>query len=99
VNPSHLFLGSNLDNLQDAVLKGRTARGEKHSQAVLTEIDAARIIDALGEGKSPTRIARELGIDRYLVSDISIGKSWIYLKRPDGMRAPRLTPAAIKLAT
>ena len=29
-NPSHLFLGTRADNMHDAVIKGRTARGERH---------------------------------------------------------------------
>lgn len=34
VNPKHLFLGHNSDNVRDKVLKGRQSRGEKHSIAV-----------------------------------------------------------------
>jgi hypothetical protein len=30
VNPSHLFAGTQLDNMRDAVVKGRIARGEGH---------------------------------------------------------------------
>lgn len=35
VNPSHLFLGTQKDNLQDAKKKGRMPKGEKHYRAKL----------------------------------------------------------------
>ena len=34
INPDHLFLGTRLENMQDAARKGRISRGEKHAQAV-----------------------------------------------------------------
>jgi len=30
INPDHLFLGTQLENMQDMVRKGRSARGDKH---------------------------------------------------------------------
>src|SRR5215204_165330 len=37
VNTDHLFLGTHLDNIKDAVSKGRQAKGERISSAKLTE--------------------------------------------------------------
>lgn len=34
VNPKHLFIGDQFDNMQDAARKGRTSRGEKHSRSI-----------------------------------------------------------------
>lgn len=34
VNPEHLFLGTNYDNVQDMIRKGRGSRGERHSRVV-----------------------------------------------------------------
>ena len=33
--PDHLFLGTRLENMRDALAKGRISRGEKHSHALL----------------------------------------------------------------
>ena len=37
VNPNHLFLGTQKQNLQDMAAKGRSTRGERNPQAKLTE--------------------------------------------------------------
>lgn len=45
INPKHLFLGTNADNLKDSIAKGRLLiGGEEHSQAKLThdEVDEIR---------------------------------------------------------
>jgi hypothetical protein len=34
VNPEHLFAGTRMQNMHDAVAKGRISRGERHSRAV-----------------------------------------------------------------
>src|SRR3990167_11268090 len=36
VRPDHLFLGTHDDNMRDAFLKGRKARGESHGSAKLS---------------------------------------------------------------
>lgn len=44
VRPSHLFLGTKMDNTQDAIAKGRIdSRGEKNCKARLTEDDVYEI--------------------------------------------------------
>ena len=43
VNPEHLFLGSRLDNMRDAVSKGRQAAGIRNGHAKLSPSDVADI--------------------------------------------------------
>lgn len=82
VNPQHLFLGTNEDNLKDMAAKGRSCRGElnkcgKHGKAKLTEADVLAI-------RKDTRLTREIakqyGIDRSYAGVVRSGKSWRHLK-------------------
>jgi hypothetical protein len=37
INPDHLWLGTNTDNMNDKIKKGRVVKGENHPQAKLTD--------------------------------------------------------------
>lgn len=81
VNPYHLFLGTQKDNLQDAAKKGRTARGEADGASKLTENDVLEIRELLAEGeRSQLDIANEFGVGRRTIGDIKSGKNWGWLK-------------------
>lgn len=43
VNPDHLFLGTNSDNMKDMVIKGREAKGEGNGKHKLTEANVVFI--------------------------------------------------------
>jgi len=43
VNPAHLFLGTQADNLRDCKAKGRNSHGETHGTAKLKDGDAIKI--------------------------------------------------------
>lgn len=44
INPDHLFVGTQLDNLADSVSKGRMHPGERNGRAKLTDAQAAAIV-------------------------------------------------------
>lgn len=81
VRPSHLFAGTNSDNMNDKVSKGRTLgfaamKGEQHTQSKLTEKDIVEIKRRLINGIKQKEIALDFGIDSSVVSRIKTGKIW-----------------------
>ena len=72
VNPTHLFVGTDADNMRDMVSKGRAKRGEHHVQSKLTNDQVAWIRDP--ENKQSGRsLSLDLGCSRSLVTAIRRG--------------------------
>ena len=61
VNPDHLILGTNQENMDDRNKKMRQAHGESHSKAKLTD-ELVRHIRSLPKGFNQSALARELGV-------------------------------------
>jgi len=79
VNPAHLFLGTPKENMADAALKGRMARGTKSHNAVLTEDDVRAIRRRLAQKDSQYAIARDYNVNQTAISHISVGRNWGWL--------------------
>lgn len=73
VNPDHLFLGSNADNMRDASRKGRTSSGSKHPLSLLTGEQAVEIYESCEARKN---IAARFGVDVDVVHNIKRGKTY-----------------------
>lgn len=84
VNPKHLFLGSQTDNMADKAEKGR-AGGERHPSAKLSLAEVDNIRRASGLHRE---IASQFGISRQSVSNIKSGKSWIEMALKAGAKSP-----------
>ena len=76
VNPDHLFLGTQAENMKDKVRKGRQNKGESHGRRKLTETQVIAIRSATGKAKE---IAAAHGISEGTVYDIKRRKSWSHL--------------------
>ena len=79
VNPAHLFLGTQKDNMVDKTRKGRALKGSQVGNSKLTEAEVLQIFSALDHGESQYSIAARFGISQGHVSDIKNGKRWSYL--------------------
>lgn len=77
----HLFLGTNKDNMQDAIAKGRMAKGESHGMAKLTEQDVSDILAMLKNWVDGTSIARMYHVAQQTISYINTGKKWRHVPR------------------
>ena len=73
VNPSHLVIGTRLENMQDAKQKGRTCSGEKHGRSKLTNEQVCLIRKS---DRLQREIAADFGITQSHVSVIKNGKKW-----------------------
>lgn len=79
VNPNHLFLGTNQDNVDDKMGKGRHVAfpGETNGNAKLTEDDIRSIRVDL---RPNTVIAEELGVSNVLISKIKRNLAWRHVQ-------------------
>lgn len=83
VNPSHLLVGTQADNIADKMAKGRHRcdRGEDQGNAKLTEADVLSIRRLCAEGSlTQCEIGLNFGVDASHVSDIKRRKRWAWLK-------------------
>lgn len=79
VNPAHLWLGTNADNMRDAAVKGRVTRGEASGRSSLTEAQVLAIFARRQAGESTVALAAEYGVSQYTVSHIGRGTTWSWL--------------------
>ena len=83
VNPYHLRLATNLDNMNDKVERGRcnSVRGENHANAILTENDVKQIREKYATGNySFKQLADEYNYKSTgSISDIIMYRKWTHI--------------------
>lgn len=79
VNPAHLFLGTQTDNMTDMVAKQRQARGGAHSQAKLTEAQVRDMRALATAGVSHRDLAASFSVGRSYVSAVVTRARWSHL--------------------
>lgn len=84
VNPDHLFLGSNGDNVRDMLRKRRGrnggARGEAIGRAKLTESQVRDLRANHAAGATFSDLGRRYGVTRVAVAKAVRGATWAHVK-------------------
>ena len=81
VRPSHLWLGTNQDNTDDMIAKGRRRQGsrligEQNPSSKLTRDEVLRLRKVLDEGSSLSIVASQFGVSKSTAWNIKRGKTW-----------------------
>lgn len=75
VNPDHLRVGRQSENVRDSVKKRRHKHGERGA-AKLRADDVREIHDLLDRGSTHAAIAEEFGVSQSLIAMIATGRRW-----------------------
>jgi len=78
VNPAHLYVGTQLENVRDRVVRGRSGslRGEAHGRAKLTSGDVANIRAEIAAGAVQRRLAERYGVTPTTILGIKRRRIW-----------------------
>lgn len=83
VNPRHLFLGTQKDNLRDAFEKGRWRPprliGEANGRAKLNDRKVRQLRARAAAGEKHATLAKDFGISPAMVSYVATRKSWKHI--------------------
>jgi hypothetical protein len=75
INPDHLQVGTQQENLEDTRVRNRLRFGSKHHAAKLSESDVAEILRLKGR-VSQKRLAEQYGVYPSVISRIYSGAAW-----------------------
>lgn len=76
VNPEHLVLGTQLDNMRDCMAKGRYVCGERHKHSKLNNDLVLAIRASSG---SQRQIAKRFGTSQPTVCEVKTRKRWKHI--------------------
>jgi len=85
VNPSHLSLGTQSDNVHDMIRKGRRklAVGSRCGSSKLTEDSVMEIKRLSSTGVGTMELSRMFGVERHAIQKIKSGTTWTHVDVTD----------------
>ena len=80
-NPTHLFLGTQIDNMKDMVLKGRSPYnvGEHHPQSKLTEKDVIKIRESIINSTKVSDLAIKYNVSIPTIYAVKYKRNWSHI--------------------
>jgi len=80
-NPEHLFIGTNTDNVQDMLSKGRDnyLKGENNGRATFKNVDVIKIRELWRNGYSTYKLAKIFNSNTGTISNIVRYESYKYI--------------------
>lgn len=81
INPEHLLVGTNLDNIKDKVERNRQTKGEAVNTAKLREKEVIEIINSKDKTKE---LMKKYGVSKTCISLIRRGKTWKHIRKQNG---------------
>jgi hypothetical protein len=81
VNPDHLFLGTNKDNVDDKVSKDRQAKGSDNGNSILSENDVIEIKELLKYKYYGyiRHMMKKYNVSERCILDIKSGRTWKHI--------------------
>lgn len=81
VRPDHLFLGTQKENLQDMLKKGRAnkAIGQRHGRSKITEADVRKAHYLVADGVPQMEVALKLGVHVNTIARVISGSRWAHI--------------------
>lgn len=79
INPEHLSVGTNKENTQDALRKGRMALGERQGSSILTTEQVVEIKKKLNLKVKIVELANLFGVDETTIGKIKAGVNWKHI--------------------
>lgn len=76
INVEHMILGTQADNIADAVKAGRNAKGSKNGHTHLTEADVIKIRELIATGLASKTVAKMFNLSWSATSHIKHRKTW-----------------------
>lgn len=91
INPKHLWLGTNAENIADKMQKGRHPRGSQFEHAKLDEKKVAMLLKERAAGASAPTLAKKYGVTLENIMSVVKGRTWKHVQGPREIRQRDLT--------